>query len=66
MQKEKNREAQELFGSNIYQAQMTAEGIILSSSVVSAVSATERGLGSAVCLQFCQAVRTSVSGAKKS
>lgn len=62
----KEREAQELFSSSIYQAQMTAEGIILPSSVVSAVSATGRGQGSPACLPFCHAVRTSVTSAKKS
>lgn len=54
--KNQNREAQQLFRNNIYQAQMMAEGIILSSSVVSAAPATERGHGSAACLHFCGAV----------
>lgn len=65
MQEQKNREAWQLFRSNIYEAQMIAEGIILSSSVVSPAPATERGQGSAACLQFCQAVWTSASSAKK-
>ena len=49
----KNKEVQQLYRNNIYQVQTTAEDILLSSSVVSAAPATERGEGSTACLQFC-------------